>query len=164
MDLYEHLRDLALREPSRWPAIANLVESTYSVMAPPGSWKILNDEVREVVVDLGVPDDDALDTVFAVQHASQPAHYRSFPLRLELPHDFVAWHDAMIEAKFSGQTWPDVVPRLRSMPPGVFEVDDPGGVCQNRFGGMLDSAWFDGWELESAVARPMPFSIDVGAR
>ena len=35
-------------------------------------------------------------TVLAVQHALLPARHRQFPLTLSLPHDYVAWHAAMM--------------------------------------------------------------------
>ena len=67
----------------------------------------------------GVADDDALDTVLAVQHALLPARDRPFPLTLDLPHDYVAWRRALLEARELGPAPPTGrTPWRRSGRPG----------------------------------------------
>ena len=103
---------------------------------------------------LGMPADDALDTVLRVQHALLPARGRTFPLSLDLPHDYGAWHRAMVDVKDAGGLeWEADVPRLRDFPPGDFPVDDPYDVCGRALGAEIDENLHGSWELASPVAR-----------
>jgi hypothetical protein len=127
-------------------------------MVPPARWQLLLDEVRRYVVDtLGVRDDRALDTVFAVQHALLPARSRRFPQRVELAHDYVAWHRAMLAAKDEGHLhdWTTVIGPLRGYGPGALVVNDPFDLCIFAIGHSIESDSFGAWELDSPVSRPV---------
>lgn len=154
--LYERMRTATDADPHRWPALTMTLRAVPNVMLPPVSWKLLIDEVRTLLVEvLGVPDDSALDTVLAVQHALLPARNRTFPTQLELPHDFAAWYAAVLEAKDGGHRddWPSVVPELRTFGPATFVVDDPNDICTVAVGYRNENDYYGDWELRSPVAR-----------
>jgi hypothetical protein len=155
--LYERLRVDTERDPERWPMLRLLAAVAPAIMAAPGSWGLVIDELRTYLVhEIGVADDDALDTVLAVQRALLPAHGRALPATLELRHDYAQWYAAVLEAKEGAlrDRWTEVVPRLRELPPATFTVDDPdGGVCRT-LGGSIELHGFGlTWELESPVRR-----------
>ena len=103
IELYERLRLDARARPDLWPALAFTFRVVPFLGTAPVSWQLLIDEVRTYVLRvLGMPADDALDTVLRVQHALLPARGRTFPLSLDLPHDYGAWHRAMVDVKDAG--------------------------------------------------------------
>jgi hypothetical protein len=156
VDFFKQLLEIARTEPRRFPVIRFAVEDMFMYMLPPVSWDLLLDEVREVVTTrLGVPDDDALSTALQVQKALLPSRGRQFPDKHELKHDYVAWHEAMLDAKYDGHLddWPTVIPPLRSFPPGVLSVEDPRNVCLYGTGFHIEGNPWDAWELESPVSR-----------
>lgn len=157
IDLYERLRLEARSDRERWPILAFTLQSGPDLMAPPVSWSLLLDEVRLFVTEvLGMPDDDALDTVLRAQLAMLPSPDRVFPEVLELAHDYVEWHRAMLEAKAAvGPDWPQHIPRLRDLPPGTLRVDDPHQVSSQGLGYSVEQGWLDSWDLDSPLARPM---------
>ncbi|MEJ7582482.1 MAG: radical SAM protein [Acidimicrobiales bacterium] len=155
VDLYDRLRAVARAEPERWPSMAFTFEAVPFVGAPPVSWALLIDEVRDYLTfELGLIDDPSLDTVLRVQHALMPARDRTFPVHLELPHDFGTWHRALLAAKDTGDyDWTGRVPHLRELPPSTFTIDDPNDVCGRGIGFSIDENAHAAWELGSSVAR-----------
>jgi hypothetical protein len=95
-----------------------------------------------------------------VQHALIPAPGRQFPQVLDLAHDYGAWYASVVRTKDDGQRadWPELVPRLRDLPPAAFTVDDPHEVCTLNIGSTVDGDAYSDWELRSPVARSMPAS------
>jgi radical SAM superfamily enzyme YgiQ (UPF0313 family) len=158
LEFYERLWDDVRADRQRWPIMAFTLEAVPGLMVPPGRWQLFLDEVRRYVVEvLGVADDAALAAVLTVQHALLPARDRRFPETVELPHDYVAWHVAMIAAKDSGRRldWTAAVPPLREYPPGTLTVADPYEVCVFGIGHTIESDSAGVWELESPVSRPV---------
>ena len=147
----------AQADPDRWPLISFAVGDLSRFMVPPVSWKLFLAEVRRYVVEeLGVADDDALDHrprgaggAAARRAAGVPADTR------QLAHDFAAWHDAMLDAKYDGHLgdWPDVVPHLRTYGPGSLTVEDPRNVSLYELGVNIEEDPFDSWDLHSPVSR-----------
>jgi radical SAM superfamily enzyme YgiQ (UPF0313 family) len=164
VDFYERLRLDARSDPERWPHLALLLQTVPDLMAPPISWGLLMGELHEYLVDvLGVPDDSALKTAITVQHALLPSHEREFPMKLELEHDYAAWHDTMLETKdrlANSETedradWPEVVPHLRTFGPASFPIDDPGRMASLGLGIILEGHGFGAnWEFDSPISRP----------
>jgi radical SAM superfamily enzyme YgiQ (UPF0313 family) len=156
--LYERLSDDARAGRERWPRIAFTLEAVPGLMVPPGQWSFFLKEVGRYLVEVhGVADDDALATVLAVQDALLPARDRPFPERIDLPHDYAAWHASMIAAKDAGHRldWAAVVPPLRQYPPGAITVSDPYEVCVFGIGHTIESDSAGVWELDSPVSRPV---------
>jgi hypothetical protein len=148
----------AAANPRRWPFIAAVFRMMEAHMAPPGSWALFLDDVRRLVVEeIGVESGSALDAAVAVQRAHMPAADRILPVTIELPHDYVAWHTAMLEIRADdhGDDWEQFAPRLRSFGPGQITVSDPSDICGTMVGkALLEMVWtIRGWELVSPVAR-----------
>jgi radical SAM superfamily enzyme YgiQ (UPF0313 family) len=158
VEFYERLLDDALANRERWPTIAFAFQVTAELMAPPCSWGLFIDEIRQYLIEvLGLPDDDALQTVLTVQHALLPAIDRRFPHVVKVPHDFPAWYLEVLSAKEGGRRhdWEEVVAPLRSYGPTEFTIDDPHDVCRTAIGGTVDSLsqHMAGWELGSPISR-----------
>jgi hypothetical protein len=100
VDFYDRISQAALAQPLQWPIIASVVRMMNENLAPPSSWSLFVEEVgRYVTTELGVEPGTALDTALAVQLAHLPAPDRAMPQSLELPHDYVAWYDAVLESR-----------------------------------------------------------------
>ena len=156
IDFYHFLANEVLQDPEAWPSLAVTVKVVSKEMIPPGDWHTFIDEIgRFVISHYGLADDAALRTALDVQHALLPARDRVFPCRLSLPHDYVAWHQAMTEAKDAGQReqWERVVPRLCEFSAGEFEVTDPNEVCEWTLGSGIDFNFLGDWEFSSPVSR-----------
>jgi radical SAM superfamily enzyme YgiQ (UPF0313 family) len=157
VDFFERITQAALAEPLRWPALSSFVRMMNDNLAPPSSWSLFMGEVAEfAIVELGVDSGDALDTAVRVQLAHLPAPDRELPQTLRLAHDYVAWHESMLEARRSFRDdWERYVPRLREFPPGELEVDDPHDICGTMVGKpLMVMAWnVLGWDMMSPVAR-----------
>ena len=124
IDLFDRLWEGAKDDPLRWPLLNFSLNVLHRFMVPPISWSAWLAEVRQFLVEeIGIVDDDALDTMIAVQHALLPDREREFPLTVELAHDYVGWHASMIEAKQHGHLddWPLHVVPLRDLPAGTLD-------------------------------------------
>ena len=129
-------------------------------MVPPVSWKLLLEEVRRYVIKgeySASASDDALDTVLEDQGGAPPDRGRHFPDTRQLPHDFVAWHSAMLEREVrrAPRRLAEVAPPLRQFPAARFTVDDPYDVCLLGIGHTVESDIWGVWELTSSVSRPV---------
>ena len=128
-------------------------------MAPPGSWGLFINEVRCFLVErLGLPDDSVLRAVLEVQLAHLPAAGRTFPLVLELEHDYPAWQDALYQAREGGhrEDWQDHIPQLSEFGPATLTIEDPNEVCRYDVGKPMGALYYTmrSWEMDSPVARP----------
>lgn len=156
---YEAVQTEVQRNPQEWPVISKVLSTLEDYMAPPGSWGLYIAEVHDFLVNyMDVPDDSALRTTLAVQHAHLPAVDRQFPLQIELEHDFAAWWDSLLVAREKGhrEDWEEHTPRLSEFGPATLTIDDPTGVCVTELGKPLSYLLYSlrSWELESPVARP----------
>jgi hypothetical protein len=157
IDVYRAICDLTDREPNRWPALTALDRFATTLMAPPYSWPlVMHDIGRLAVEELGVTDDGALRSILAAQTALLPAYGRTFPDRLTLEHDVVAWNQAVTEAKALDPSadWTGTVAQLGTYGPGGLLVEDPGDVCSWAIGIHAELNSFGAnWELASPLAR-----------
>ena len=140
-----------------WPLLNTMANYGQHLMAPPYSWSLFYDEVRKFMVEVcNVADDSALDTIIAAQKAVMPAHGRSFPYSVELPHDVVAWHTQMLDAKAAGhrRDWQTVVPTLSEFEPGRLDVTDVNGTVTKSLGCPMDiNSSGVNWDMESDLGR-----------
>lgn len=158
VQFYDKVRIDALNDIESWPLINTVLKTLEGYMAPPGSWGLFMKEVqRYVLTRMDMPDDSALQTVLAVQHAHLPAPNRKFPMVLELQHDYASWQDMLLHAREEGyrDNWEDHVPRLSEFGPATLTIEDPNEICSRDIG--KHKAVLDGnlhtWELESPVTR-----------
>lgn len=166
IDIYTQIVDEVHAAPEQWPALAFVLDVVVHHMVPPTSWSLYIDDLRRFATTrLGVAPGSALETALAVQLAVIPAREREFPEALELPHDYAAWHAAMMEAKRQGHAadWIERVPRLATFGPGSFLVSDDQDVSALGLGMSLLYDADGDWELGSPVARPMRFRHLAGA-
>jgi hypothetical protein len=154
MELYVRM-DRAVRDaPERYPYLSWAFSTLSSISVPPGAWDLCYDDMHRYLVDeLRVPASSALDTVLAVHVAVAPARDRSFPARFDLPHDYTAWFQAMVEAKELDLDWMSRTPRLSTFGPGVLEVDDPRDIVRRTLGRPLNMEFYGQWDLESPITR-----------
>lgn len=102
-----------------------------SATVPPGSWANLLEEMKRFCVEhLCMESGSELDCALKAQLATVPTPRRSFPETVDLPHDFSAWLDAVLELKLGGHPtdWEQYVPQLGAFEPAVMEVHDPANV------------------------------------
>ena len=153
---YERVRTTATADPQRWPWLSYLASIVPDTLSPPPSWRFITDELRVFLVDeLGLPDDDALDSAIRVQHAMLPEQGRSFPVAVELKNDYAAWLGEIHRTRDAGNRsgWQDAVPPLADFGPTVMTIDDPRLVCTTNtgHGSVLDN--YNDWELDAPVSR-----------
>lgn len=156
LEFFQRLLASRLESPERWPLLTFTIDDLFRYMVPPISWQLLLGEVRGYVVEeLGIADDDALDTVIEAQRALLPTRGREFPDTRHFAHDFVAWHVAMLRAKDDGHfsDWPAIVPKLRTFGSGALTVDDPRNVSLYELGVNIEEDPFDSWDMSSPVSR-----------
>lgn len=159
MEFYQALLLKAGRQNAQhaWPLLNTLLNYGHDLMAPPYSWALVFAELRGFLIkECGVPDDSALDAILTAQHAILPAHGRTFPHVVELPHDVVAWHAMMLESKGAGhwRDWQALVPPLASFGPGRLEVNDADGKVTNLLGCEIGiSSGGANWDMDSGIAR-----------
>jgi hypothetical protein len=157
IDVYRAIRAAAEDRPSAWPILFALTRWGTSMMAPPYSWALVMDELRDyLTAELDVPAGDPLDAVLRTQQALLPSHGRAFPELVPLPHDVAAWHRAILSAKGSGHRtdWTEVVPHLADFGPTELRVDDPEDRCATCLGVNRELTVFGlSWELDSPLSR-----------
>lgn len=159
MDFYRKLMTATgqFAQEVEWPLLNTLVNWGQHLMAPIYSWALVLDELRAFLIkECGVPDDSALDAVLIAQRALLPAHGRTYPYSIELPHDVVGWHAKMLGAKAAGhwRDWQMVVPTLSEFPPGRLEVNDEGGWVTRMLGCDLELASNGvNWDMDSGIGR-----------
>ena len=166
VDFYEALIEASAADPEQWPFTAIILKVLPHAMVPPVSWRFFLDEIHRWLVDVeGIPDDSALETVLAVQHALLPARDRTFPLELALAHDYVSWRRGLLEARDGGhEDWPERLEPLRSLAPGTMTVDDPHQICTTALDGSLTAIVHESsWDFDSPVSRPRQRGLDSDA-
>jgi radical SAM superfamily enzyme YgiQ (UPF0313 family) len=159
VDFYDRLSAFACADPIAWPAIVSTLRLLETFMAPPGSWGLFIDEIhRYLTTELGLADDSALQTVLTVQLGHLPAVDRTFPVVLSLPHDYVAWQDALLAEREDGHRgdWEQIVPPLAAYPEAELKISDPNDICRTDIGKPMGFLGFAlrSWELDSRAARP----------
>ncbi len=157
VDLFDRLSSDAVAQPSRWPVLTSVIRMAEMHLGPPSSWSLFLDDVGSYVTsELGVSPGSALDTALAVQLAHLPAADRRLPQTLHLAHDYVAWHDAVLDARHSHRDdWERFAPRLETFGPGELKVSDPNNICGTMIGKPLMVMTWNilAWDMTSPVAR-----------
>ena len=157
IDFYDRLVEEVHADPDRWPLTMLALQVLPELMVPPVSWRLLLDEVRDYLVEqIGLADDDALDTVMAVQHALLPA--RTVPSRSSCASPTTTARGSPRSATFASAACTVTGTRKSArwgVEPGTFTVNDPFDVCTTALGGSLRSLMVENaWDLESSVSRP----------
>lgn len=155
IDFYAQIVEDAHQDPETWPAVNMVSRIIHRMMVPPVSWRNLREEVQRYLIDrVGLANDSALATVLTVQQVVQPSRGRTFPETVDLEHDYVAWHEAVLGEREQGHhaDWHLRVKPLRDFPPGSLTVDDPFKLAENWAAVSLLQGGAN-WDLQSPLAR-----------
>jgi radical SAM superfamily enzyme YgiQ (UPF0313 family) len=150
--------------PEQYPLLSWMLGYLDIFLVPPFSWSEFYAEALELIADEFGVVHEALETVTRVQLALMPHRFRSFPLTVELPHDYVAWYLRNLAAQRSGDT---SLASLGDQPPGVFTVaGDPIYRCRDALCRVVEERphelltgpfWVTwNWELDSPLQRLVP--------
>jgi len=159
VDFYEAWRKTVQADPWTWPVSCLTASIVPSAMVPPVSWANLLAEMKRFCVEhLSLDPGSELDCALKAQHAILPTPRRAFPETVDLPHDFSAWHDAVLSLKLGDHPtdWEKHVPQLSTFGPATLEVHDPRNVSNRAMAKESAIAAYVDWELESAISRPAP--------
>jgi len=156
---FERWRMISVNDSWRWPMSALTASTIPSAMVPPISWAFFIDELREMLTEeFGIDPGSELECALLVQHALLPTPGRYFPVRINLPHDYAGWHEAVLDLKLGEHRddWEDHAPALGDFDPASIEISDPRNVSESALArGSAIFAYID-WELNSPISRPAP--------
>jgi len=148
MTFLHKLSDEIKHFPSRYPSITWAMKFFVTDKCMPGGWKNFYDEIASFVNETyGIHQNSAFNTVLYVNELVMPDDAVTYPLTVQLDHDFVAYfldHNkkSVCEAK-----------RLDNYRGGSFTVDDPDSLAYID----VNSSQYDShqyfWELQSQIAR-----------
>jgi hypothetical protein len=152
LDVLHGLLDRLRTAPQRYPLLTWVFHLFRTQKTVPGGWHAFYDELASFLqAEYGVTRDDALDTALRVNEATMPDDALSYPLSIQLPHDFAAWFSHRKVA-------PAELRRLAEYGPAEFTVDDPDLMAHID----MDYLQYDShqyfWELRSVIARPKSVS------
>ena len=159
VEFYEVWRTTVQADSWKWPVSCLTASIVPSAMVPPGSWANLLAEMKRFCIEhLSMESGSELDCALKAQHATLPTPRRSFPETVDLPHDFSAWLDAVLELKLGDhQTdWENYVPQLGAFGPATMEVHDSTNVSNRAMARASAITAYVDWELESDISRPTP--------
>ncbi|MCB1706157.1 MAG: radical SAM protein [Halioglobus sp.] len=159
VDFYESWRRTVQEDPWSWPVSSMTSSIVPSAMVPPVSWANLMAEMKRFCLEnLALEPGSELDCALQAQHAVLPTPRRAFPAIVHLPHDFAAWHDAVLALKLGDHPtdWERYVPQLGTFGPAVLEVHDPTNVSNKAMAKESAIAAYVDWELKSDISRPTP--------
>ena len=166
----EHISDLAIKDPSRYPALTWLVECFDLHPLPPAGWTSFYDEVRSFMVDQYEldPNDSALECVLQVQQALMPWPGRVFPATVELKHDYVRYYLDAVAPLYGTHEARHDPGLLTTRPPGrLIVAGDPaclgargmdlvGNPRNDRQGATYNIVSTAANELDSPLLRLLP--------
>jgi hypothetical protein len=154
IDVLEALRRRAAADPDGHPLLTYVLTRFLDTTTPPAPWSLLLDEVEVAIGeewDLAA-DDPEWRSVRVLQVHVLPDRGRSFPDRVALDHDVVAWLADRARFRRGG---PEPGP-LSSYPAAVVEVDDPHDTC-GRIGAGHPMTDYHSFELAWPMARHVAY-------
>jgi len=148
-DLVRHVR----QHPSQFPQITWAMRYFNQEKSMPGGWTMFYQQVADYIrMACGIHADSGLNTILRVNQLCMPDDTVSYPLQVQLEHDFTAY----FTARTSQAAHKDKP--LTDYPPAKFHVSDPNSMVSID----LDYLQYDShqyfWELHSEVARPKSVS------
>ncbi|MCX7552295.1 radical SAM protein [Marinicella sp. S1101] len=153
IDFLQKLLKAIKREPNLYPQIAWAVKFFNQDKSMPGGWSLFYQQVADFIkTAYGIEADSGLQTILEVNQLCMPDDRLSYPMQVDLAHDFTAYFAAK-----SSQAKHKEKP-LSDYPPAKFHVSDPNSMVSVD----LDYLQYDShqffWELHSDVARPKSVS------
>ena len=147
--MLRHVRD----NPNQYKHITWAVRFFNQDKCMPGGWQAFYDEVATYITatyDIAI--DSGLQTILTVNQLCMPDDTVSYPLQVNLSHDFTAY----FSAKASEAAHKDK--RLSEYPPAKFHVSDPNSMVSIDLDYMQYDSHQYFWELHSEVSRPKSVS------
>lgn len=167
LDVMEEVDTVVGTDPWRYPLLAFVARVFDLYTIPPVGWEPFYDEVVAFLGDTyGLALDSELAAVLTLQRALMPTRGRTYPIEVELEHDYVSWRrDLAAVGRGAAIRRP-----LKSYGPTTVSVDDPGEVRyrylkRNDFPGRRSATtgnlfWvgYD-WELASPLSRHLATNV-----
>ncbi len=153
VDFLQDLLRFVQQQPQRFQQISWAVQFFNQDKSMPGGWTTFFQQVGQYIDETyGISDDSGLETILKVNQLCMPDDTLSYPLQVDLAHDFTAY----FAARASQAAHKDKP--LGDYPPAKFHVSDPNSMVSID----MDYLQYDShqyfWELHSDVARPKSIS------
>ncbi len=153
VDFLQDLLQFIQENPQRFQLISWAVRFFNQDKCMPGGWTLFYQQVANYIEEkYGISNDTGLQTILKVNQLCMPDDTLSYPLQVDLAHDFTAY----FAARASQAAHKDK--SLSDYPPAKFHVSDPNSMVSID----LDYLQYDShqyfWELHSDVARPKSIS------
>ncbi len=153
IDFLQELFTLVRDHPERYPQISWAVRFFDQDKCMPGGWHLFYQQIAAFIeTKYQIAKDSGLETILLVNQLCMPDDTITYPLQVDLAHDFTAYFAAKAsEAKHKDQP-------LSAYPPAKFYVSDPNSMVSIDLDYMQYDSHQYFWELHSAVSRPKSIS------
>lgn len=153
IDFLQELLRFVRQKPNQYKQITWAVRFFNKDKCMPGGWSLFYQQMADYIKQqYQISGDTGLTTILQVNQLCMPDDAMSYPLQVNLAHDFTAY----FSAKASQAAHKDKP--LTDYPPAKFHVSDPNSMVSID----LDYLQYDShqyfWELHSDVARPKSVS------
>ncbi|MEZ5470159.1 MAG: radical SAM protein [Marinicella sp.] len=153
IDFLDGLLTFTRQNPNRFKQLTWAVRFFNRDKCMPGGWTLFYQQVENYIEQqYSIEIDSGIKTILRVNQLCMPDDALSYPMQVELPHDFTAY----FSSKNSQASHKDTP--LSSYPPAKFHVSDPNSMVSID----LDYLQYDShqyfWELHSEVSRPKSIS------
>ncbi len=153
IDFLQDLLKFVKQNPNRFKQITWAIRFFNQNKCMPGGWTLFYQQVADYIKQqYAIETNSALKTILQVNQFCMPDDTQSYPLQVQLAHDFTAYFTAK-----SSQAEHKDKP-LSAYPPAKFHVSDPNSMVSID----LDYLQYDShqyfWELHSEVSRPKSIS------
>ncbi|MEW5682625.1 MAG: radical SAM protein [Pseudomonadota bacterium] len=149
IDFLQAMLKFVTQEPSAFPAITWAVHYFNHDKSLPGGWNAFYQQVSAFITQqYGIEQDSAMSVVLQVNQYSMPDDSLTYPLSIELQHDFVSYFSA--DDKKSKP--------LAEYGPAQFVVSDPNKMVSIDMNYLQYDSHQYFWELHSVIARPKSVS------
>ncbi|MGJ8662161.1 MAG: B12-binding domain-containing radical SAM protein [Marinicella sp.] len=153
IDFLQDLLKFIRNNPNRYQQIAWAVRFFNQDKCMPGGWTLFYQQMADYIEhQYKISGDSGLSTILQVNQLCMPDDALSYPLQVNLAHDFTAY----FAAKASQADHKDK--SLTDYPPAKFHVSDPNSMVSIDLDYMQYDSHQYFWELHSEVSRPKSVS------
>ena len=153
VDFLQDLMQFIKNNSWQFPQITWSVKFFNQDKSMPGGWALFYQEIASYIeMQYGISKDSSLNTILKVSQLCMPDDTLTYPMQVELDHDFSAY----FLAQTSQENKKDKL--LSEYPPAKFHVSDPNSMVSIDLDYMQYDSHQYFWELQSDVARPKSIS------
>ena len=153
VDFLQDLMQFIKKNAWQYPQISWAVKFFNQDKSMPGGWMLFYQEISSYIdQQYGISNDSGLNTILKVSQLCMPDDTITYPLQVELAHDFSAYFLAR-SSQLNNKDKP-----LSEYPPAKFHVSDPNSMVSIDLDYMQYDSHQYFWELHSDVARPKSIS------